>query len=218
MKAGYTEADRGWGKGMVLAGKAGDWSAMLAYNRRDAKETENKGSVKAANSTRTAPNPQDIGDNSALAKLVWRPTGEHALRLTYELFDHDMTADVLTAIAVPPLASTSVIGLKAHDTVRRDRVSLDHRYDPADGGVIDSLHWTLYRQDSDTRQYSAEDRNTAADRLRINSFDNKVTGLNVDASTRINGDGIGHLLVYGGDFSLTKQLGTRDGTDRKSVV
>lgn len=212
VKAGYSEADRGWGKGMVLAGKQGDWSAMLAYNRRDARETENKGAVKTANSARTAPNPQDIADNSALAKLVWQPTAEHTLRLTYELFDHDMDAEILTAIAVPPLAATSVIGLKAHDTVRRDRVSLDHRYDPADGGVIDSLHWTLYRQDSETRQYSAEDRNTAADRLRINTFDNKVTGLTVDASTSIKGDGMDHLLVYGGDFSLTRQVGTRDGT------
>lgn len=212
VKAGYSHADQGWGKGMVLAGTSGDWSAMVAYNRRDAKETENQGAVKSANSTRTAANPQDIADNSALAKLVWRPTGDHTLRLTYELLDHDMEADVLTAIAVPPLATTSVIGLKAHDTVRRDRVSLDHRYDPADGGVIDSLHWTLYRQDSDTRQYSAEDRNTAADRLRINMFDNKVTGLNVDASTRFAGGGVNHLLVYGGDYSLTRQVGTRDGT------
>lgn len=212
VKAGYSEADQGWGKGMVLAGKAGAWSAMVAYNRRDTKELENKGTIKTANSTRTAPNPQDIADNSVLAKLVWQPTAEHTLRLTYDLVDHDMEADVLTAIAVPPLASTSVLGLKAHDTVRRDRVSLDHRYDPADGGLLDSLHWTLYRQDSDTRQYSAEDRNTAADRLRINTFDNKVTGLNVDASTRIKGDGIDHLLVYGGDYALTEQLGTRDGT------
>ncbi|MFV3127464.1 TonB-dependent hemoglobin/transferrin/lactoferrin family receptor [Niveispirillum sp. KHB5.9] len=212
VKAGYTEADKGWGKGMVLAGKAGDWSAMVAYNRRDAKETETKGSVGTANITRTKANPQDIADNSALAKLVWQPTSEHTLRLTYELFDHDMTADVLTAVALPPLAGTSVLGLKAHDTSRRERVSLDHRYNPADGGLIDSLHWTLYRQDSDTYQYASEDRNTAADRLRINTFDNKVTGVNVDASTRIKGDGIDHLLVYGGDYSLTEQLGTRDGT------
>ncbi|MBP7339564.1 TonB-dependent hemoglobin/transferrin/lactoferrin family receptor [Niveispirillum sp.] len=212
VKAGYTEADRGWGKGMVLAGKVGAWSAMLAYNRRDTKELENKGSIRTANSTRTAPNPQDIADNSGMAKLVWQPTAEHTLRLTYELFDHDMDADVLTAIAVPPLAATSVLGLQAHDTVRRNRISLDHRYDPADTGALDSLHWTLYRQDSDTRQYSAEDRNTAADRLRINTFDNKVTGLNIDASTRLAGDGISHLLVYGGDYSLTEQVGTRSGT------
>ncbi|MFV3076603.1 TonB-dependent hemoglobin/transferrin/lactoferrin family receptor [Niveispirillum fermenti] len=212
VKVGYSDADRSWGKGFVLAGRAGQWSAMLAYNRRDGKETENQGTIRTGDSTRTAANPQDIGDNSALAKLVWRPNADHVLRLTYELFDHDMTADVLTAVAPVPTASTSTLSLQAHDTARRDRVSLDHRYDPADGGFIDSLHWTLYRQDSETRQYSAEDRYTAADRLRINTFDNKVTGINADATTRFTGGGISHLLVYGGDYSLTRQVGTRDGT------
>jgi len=211
-KAGYTGADRGWAKGMVLAGKAGDWSAMLAFNRRDYQETDNQGKVKTADSSRTAPNPQDLADNSGLAKLVWEPSAEHIFRLTYELYDHDMTGDVLTAIAAPPLSSTSVIGLRVHDTIRRDRVSLDHRYDPATPGLLDSLHWTLYRQDSDTEQYSAEDRNTAADRLRINTFDNTVTGFSTDATTRLKTGDVDHLFVYGGDISVTKQVGTRDGT------
>lgn len=212
VKAGYSSADEGWGKGFVLAGRSGDWSAMVAYNRRDAHETENQGTIDAANSSRTKPNPQDITDNSALAKLVWQPSAEHVLRLTYELLDHDMEADVLTAVAVPPLSSTSTLALYAHDMIRRDRISLDHRYDPADGGWLDSLHWTLYRQDSDTKQFSSEDRNTAADRLRVATFNNKVTGFNADAASRLKTGAVEHLFVFGGDASLTRQDGIRTGT------
>ena len=205
VKVGYAGADDSWSKGMVFATGSGAWGAMVAYNRRDSKATENQGDVGGTGAARTKPNPQDIGSNSGLAKLVFQPNDAHRLRFTYDHSDSDMTADVLTS------ASATVTGTRVHDTSSRDRISLDHEYQ-ANLPALEALHWTAYHQDSDTRQYSLEDRTVLADRVRDNYFDNKVTGINLDARTRLKGDGVEHLLVYGGDYSLTKQTGTRDGT------
>ncbi|MDG5497794.1 TonB-dependent hemoglobin/transferrin/lactoferrin family receptor [Niveispirillum sp. BGYR6] len=205
IKAGYASADESWAKGMVVAASSGAWSVMAAYNRRDAKETENQGSNASATADRTKPNPQDIGSNAVLGKIVFQPNDAHKLRLTYEYDDRDMTADVLTA------RSSTVSGLLVKDTSKRNRISLDHQYQ-ADLALLEALHWTAYHQNSKTRQFSGEDRTVLADRIRDNYFDNKVSGVNIDARTRLKGDGIEHLLVYGGDYSFTKQVGTRSGT------
>jgi len=205
IKAGYSSADESWGKGMVVAARSGAWSVMAAYNRRDGHETKTQGTDDTATATRTKPNPQDIGSDAAMGKIVFQPNDAHTLRLTYEYDYRDMTADVLTA------RSSSVSGLLVDDYTKRNRISLDHEYQ-ANLAALESLHWSVYRQDSDTRQYSAEDRTTLVDRIRDNYFDNTVTGVNIDAHTRFKGDGIDHLLTYGGDYSFTKQVGTRDGT------
>jgi hemoglobin/transferrin/lactoferrin receptor protein len=50
---------------------------------------------------------------------------------------------VLSAIAKPPLASTSVLGLTAFDKVKRDRVSLDHRFTGGQGLIQSPSHHAL---------------------------------------------------------------------------
>jgi hemoglobin/transferrin/lactoferrin receptor protein len=104
-----------------------------------------------------------------------------------------------------------VLGLAAWDKVKRDRVSLDHRFTGGQG-LIRSATTTLYYQDSTTRQYSAEDRNTAADRTRDATFDNEVFGAALELHSQATVGGLTHKVVWGGDASLTRQEGVRDGT------
>jgi hemoglobin/transferrin/lactoferrin receptor protein len=68
-----------------------------------------------------------------LGKLVYSPNDKNRFRLTVDHLDRDVDWTVLSAIAKPPLASTSVIGLTAFDKIKRDRVSFDHRYDGGEG-------------------------------------------------------------------------------------
>jgi hemoglobin/transferrin/lactoferrin receptor protein len=70
----------------------------------------------------------------------------------------------------------------------------------------------VYHQDSRNRQFSAEDRNTAADRTRLNLFNNRVTGVNSQLSLGFATGAIDHRLLIGGDYSRTRQTGLRDGT------
>ena len=209
-RVGYASADAGWTKGLLLAGQQGQLSGLIAYTRRDSGTPVNQGTNNSANTTRTTPNPQDTDSNAVLAKLVWSPSDAHKLRFSYEHQDRDVTTDVLSARAVPPLANTSTLALTALDQLRRNRYSLDYRYRGT--GLITGSSIVAYRQDSRTRQFSSDDRNTALDRTRDNSFDNRVTGASFQVDGGFATGTIKHGITLGGDWSETRQSGVRDGT------
>ncbi|HEU0096669.1 MAG TPA: TonB-dependent receptor, partial [Rhizomicrobium sp.] len=159
---------------------------------------------------RTTPNPQDIVSNSVLAKALYRIDNASRLRLTYDYFDSVTDSNVFSAIAKPPLATTSVLGLTARDTARRSRTSLDYAY--SGGGLVQDATAAVYYQQSKTYQYSDEDRNTVVDRTRINTFDNSVFGFSGQASSAFTTGWASHLLIAGVDVSFSRQEGIRDGT------
>lgn len=210
-RASYASADESWSESLVLAGRSDRWEALLAYTRRDGEGQKTAGTNDSANTDRTTANPEDNRSNAVLGKLIYSPDDRNRFRLTVDHLDRDVDWTVLSAIAKPPLASTSVIGLTAFDRMKRDRVSLDHRFDGGQG-LIESAQTTLYWQRSKTRQFSAEDRNTAADRTRDATFDNRVFGAGVELHSRFETGAFKHEVVWGGDGSITRQQGTRDGT------
>lgn len=203
-RVAYNSADEGWTEGVAFAGRSGSLSGLLAYTRRDAQETENKGSVAGVGATRTEPNPQDFSSNAYLGKLVWEVNSNHTLRLTYDHLDSQMDGDALSS------RSATVLAVTAHDETQRDRVSGDWRFQDfaglSDGSV--SVYW----QDATTRQYTFEDRATLADRVRDTTFDNTVYGFAAQGA-RVFGEGsaVQHRVTFGGDWSMTKQEGLRDG-------
>jgi hemoglobin/transferrin/lactoferrin receptor protein len=215
LRAAYASADESTATGAVLAGGLGDFSAMLASTVRDASEQENKGTNESLDIRRTAPNPQTFTTQSWLGKLVYAPNDVHRLRLTGETFDRKITTEVFSARAVLPIspgptAATAVLDLDAIDTITRDRVSLDYSY--KQDGWIDEALVSVFRQTSETVEYADEDRNTAADRLRINTFDNEMMGASFQATSRGRFAGADHSLTFGSDYSETRQEGIRDGT------
>ena len=214
VRIGYTGADEGWTKSAMLAGRAGGLSGLVAYTRRDNGPARNFGRLDVADSRRTTPNPLDANSDSVLAKLVWDAGGGHRLRLTGELVRRETVSDVLSGRTPLPssgmLPATAVIDLDLHDNIARDRVSLDWRY--KGDGLVEDGFVVVYHQDSRNRQFSAENRNTAVDRTRLNLFDNRVSGVNGQLTLKFLTGGIGHRLLLGGDFSRTRQTGLRDGT------
>jgi hemoglobin/transferrin/lactoferrin receptor protein len=210
-RAGFDSADDQFSETGIVAGAIGNWSAMLAYTGRDGQELDNKGTNTSRNANRTAPNPQDTYSNAVLAKLVWTPDDHNRLRLTYDHLDGHVRTNVLSGISnAPTIPATGVIGLTASDHTRRNRVSVDWRYTGA--GAIASAQLTAWYQDGENRQFTAEDRNTAADRTRLNTFENRVYGASVELRSDFSTGSLTHKLVYGGDASFTRQKGLRDGT------
>ncbi|MFA6113667.1 MAG: TonB-dependent hemoglobin/transferrin/lactoferrin family receptor [Sphingomonas sp.] len=210
-RAGFDSADDQFSETGIVAGAIGNWSAMLAYTGRDGQELDNKGTNTSPNANRTAPNPQDTNSNAVLAKLVWTPDGHNRLRLTYDHLDGHVRTNVLSGISnAPTIPATGVIGLTASDHTRRNRVSVDWRYTGT--GAIASAQLTAWYQDGENRQFTAEDRNTAADRTRLNTFENRVYGASVEVRSDFSTGSLTHKLVYGGDASFTRQKGLRDGT------
>jgi len=207
----YGSADDSVGATGVIAGRQGRLSGMIAYTYRGGHETETQGTNDARNTDRTTANPQDILTRSVLGKLVFDVSDTNRVRVTAEHFDRDIKATVFSGIAKPPLAATSVIGLAAADDIERDRVMVDQRFS-LEGGPVDRVQWAAYWQDGKTVQYTAEDRFTAADRTRLNTFNNRVYGMSAQLESAFGLAGVEHKLVYGFDGSRTRQTGVRDGT------
>ena len=212
LRASYASADNAWSEGAMAAVQtpSGAWQGLLAYTRRDGHETENQGKNESRNITRTAANPQDVDANTVFAKLVFAPNDGNRFRLTYEYFDRTVETEVFTARAVTPTTPTSVIDLDALDETRRNRVSLDHRYEG--DGFIANASWAVYYQAAETRQFSDEDRFTAADRIRDSNYDNTVWGAAAQVDHNFLIGDVANSLIYGFEYSLTHQAGVRDGT------
>lgn len=225
-RVGYNAADEGLTKSLLLTGRSGTISGLLAWTGRDSQETENQGSRSGEEvqsplvggiptpsyiySSRTLPNPQENSSDAFLGKLVWDVGPGHSLRFTYDSIQSDMDAIVLSGratrtVAAPPASATAVLNLVAADTTERERFSLDWRLDDVLG--LDRGQVSIYQQDSTTRQFTFEDR-VGTDRTRDNTFDNEVRGLAADFSRAF---GV-NRITFGGDWSETTQQGVRNGT------
>lgn len=202
-RAAWSSADNEFSETLIVAGRSGDWSAMAAYTRRDFSEYENQGEIGGDRSTRTKANPQDGRSNAALGRIVYE-RGGHRFRLTGEYLDTHLFSDVLTG------HSATVVNLDATDTGHRWRGALDWTWDGA--GRIEQARITAYLQDSEDRQFTLEDRNPAADRTRINTFENRVYGAAGDVRLNFGSVEAPQRIVLGGDISVTTQEGLRDGT------
>ena len=203
VRSAYSSADQEFSETAILSGRSGDWSAMAAFTRRDFQELDNQGTVGGNGSARTQPNPQDGRANAALGRIVYDPANGHEIRLTGEWLDTRLFTEGLTG------RSASVELLEATDTGERQRVSLDWSWEG--DGVIDFARAALYWQSGEDVQFTDEDRTPAADRERLNTFENRVIGAAADARADFATGGIAHRLVFGGDISKTRQRGLRDG-------
>jgi hemoglobin/transferrin/lactoferrin receptor protein len=228
-RVGYNSSDEGLTKSAIVAGRQGEFSAMLVWTGRDSSETETHGEVTGEElrnvtigaftapgynyALRTLANPQDINSDAWLGKLVWDFAQGHSLRFTYDSYAMESDARVISGRAtrfdVPPAgapapAATAVLNLIARDTTERERFGLDYRLDDVFG--LDRAQISVYQQDSTTRQFTYEDR-VGVDRTRDNTFDNEVFGFAADAAATYGA----HRLTFGGDWSETTQKGVRDG-------
>ncbi|MGP1282204.1 MAG: TonB-dependent hemoglobin/transferrin/lactoferrin family receptor [Parasphingopyxis sp.] len=212
LRATYDSASEEFSETASLAGRAGGWSAMIAYSRRDGEELDNAGDVGGTGETRTLPNPQDTRSDALLGKIVFAPHPDHRIRLTGEWLDSRVSGDILSARVTSPFTGATTDRLLSRDTIERMRVSLDWRYEGE--GAIDAASVALYWQDADNRQFADEDRSgptNPPDRFRRNSFDNRVYGAHAEARAGFATGGIEHDIVFGGDISFTNQTGLRDG-------
>lgn len=210
LRAGYDSADNEFSETGVIAARSGGLSAMLAYSRRDGHELDNQGTNDAPNSTRTTANPQDSRSDALLGKIAIETGPSSRLRLTGEYQKGLVDTNVLSGVSPVASAATSVLALKAHDTTTRSRAAVDWKQEAE--GAIDFIQLTAYWQDGESRQFTVEDRNTAADRTRINVFRNHVIGGAAEFRSDFATGAVRHQLAWGADVSVTRQEGLRDGT------
>lgn len=208
--AGYASADELFSQGLIGAARYGALETLVAYTHRDGEGQDTRGTNNAANIDRTTPNPEDQRSNSVLAKAIYSFDDANRVRLTFDHRDRDVDWTVLSAIAKPPLSPTSTLDLTAWDDVNRDRVALDYEF-TGESDALRGAQVAVYYQDTDTRQHSEEDRNTAPDRVRDSTFGTVVRGANLQMTSGFTSGAVEHDLVYGFDYSTTRTESVRNG-------
>ena len=211
VRSNYASIDSSWSNSVGAAGANTQWQGMLLGSFRNGAEIGNRGDNAALNSSRTQPNPVDYNNRYLLGKAFLNVNTSHQIGLAFESQNRRQNTEVYSARAIAPLVATSTLDLDTQDRIDRRRVSVEHRYKDLNGTFAQKAETRLYWQDSKVSQLSLEDRNTAADRIRNNSFDTKVFGLSSLLETNLTGV-VQQRVTYGVDWSRSNIAGLRDGT------
>jgi hemoglobin/transferrin/lactoferrin receptor protein len=209
---GYDTEDQSKRIGTTLAGRISDdlqW--LLGANVSRAQELDNQGTNDSKNADRTKPNPQEDENYSLLGKLVWTPGAGQRHALTLEHVDKSSEYELLTARAKPPLASTSVLSAESTTDMERSRATWDSRWQ-VDTAMADEVRAVLSYQDTHSREWAFEDRNTAADRVRDTTYDETTWQSNLQGGKLLRMDGgAAQKITYGIDYVATDVVNEQDG-------
>ena len=191
------------------------WSGLVSVGHRQGQETENQGDVAGIGAARTLPNPQERDGRSLLTKLVFAPSEGQRFRLTVEGNEDSADTDLLTQQGYQSLTRATNDRVIARDHQTRARVAFAHEWDNLSAGFADSLDWQVYRQDSETTQYTREERTLPAPTLRDIrerefNFDQRTYGLQANFRKAF-GAAVRHDLIYGVDVARTETRQKRDG-------
>lgn len=216
LKLGYGGEDDGVSGTASFAIRGAQGSGLIAYTHRDSGDYDNQGRVDTLDASRTRPNPQDGYSDAVLAKALWQPSAAHTLRLTLEQSRTDVFSDVLTARTSSP--TLTVLSLLGNDEQRRTRVSVEHEFSDLDLTLLDGGEWRLYRQDSETEQYTSEERRVgagAATSLRLRErrfrFATDAIGAELMLRKELTTGRVVHRWIGGVDFLQTDIDQLRDG-------
>lgn len=215
-KLGYDSSWEGLFGGAIAAFGGERWSGLVAVSHRQGKETENQGEIGGTGSTRTRPNPQDRDGRSLLSKLVYATSADQRFRLTVEGNEDSTDTDLLTSRGFQALTGANNTLVLGRDHQTRARVSFAHELDAVNAGFADSLDWQIYRQDSETTQYTLEERTLPPPTLRDRrerefNFDQRLYGLQANFRKGFATGEVRHDLAYGLDLSWSETRQKRDG-------
>jgi hemoglobin/transferrin/lactoferrin receptor protein len=234
VKGGWYGADDGRYGGLTAAVGGEKVSFLLGFSHREGRETENMGEVDALSPTRTVPNPQNYGVDSALAKVVVKPADGHRLEFAFETGRGDTQTDVFTGRSTtssgppgaPPTSIVRVLDLTGDDRQERSRYGLEYTFAPVDA-FVDEVRMQAYHQQSETTQDTFELRETTQtgpgtvtpqERYREFNFDQDVTGAEVLLRKDFAIGATGHRLIVGGEYIETDIAQMRDGFARNPLT
>ena len=195
--AAYSGDDRGLKLSATVASRVSDALQFSLTGSVDhAQGLKSAGGNDSANTDRTTANPQRDRGRAALAKVVLRPSNAQRHEFVLEHVNKRADYELLSARAKPPLAATSTLLADSFTTQLRERLSWMGRFS-GDYGVADQVQTALALSSTHSREWVFEDRNTAADRVRDVTYDERTTQVGVQANKSFEAVGAAHRLTYG---------------------
>lgn len=212
-KGGYSSADDSLAGTVTAAGQTGNLSASVLYTNRTGTETANAASTGGIGAGREEPDPQQTEVDNLNAKVAFAPSDAHRFTLGFDRFTSDARSRVLSDYG-SVVFGTTVNSRDADDTRSRERWSLNYRH-TGDLVIADRVSATVYGQRSETHQRTDERRTTPArmaqTRVRLSTFDQKVSGGWIQLGRAFRFAGTDHLVTYGAETTLTENASVRDG-------
>ncbi len=213
VKVGYSSADEGANGALTFAVGDESVAGLLRHTRRDASEQANSGVVGGFGPMRESPDPQSIVANNTVAKVSFALRDAHRVTLNVDRFSNVTDTRILSDYGTV-VFGTRVDSRDATDERARERLSVDYRY-AGEAALADRVHAGVYRQASDTEQYTREGRTTPArqtqQRRRDSFFDQRILGVFAQAEKSATTGGLAHVLSYGFEYSATENKSLRDG-------
>lgn len=137
-RIGYDETSKSWHKGVTAAGRSGDLEGVIAYSRRDGKETQNDSDIAQSF-------PEKRNSDALLLKGGLRLNSENALSLSGDLYRRQENSEFDTWNTT----ATAVSGHSSQDAkTERATFQLGHIWTPANG-LVDHLDTRLFYQSTD---------------------------------------------------------------------
>ena len=212
-KGGYSGADDSFVGTLTLAGRAGRLAGLVLYTRRSGHDTDNTGSTGGTGAQREKPDPQSIDIENLAAKISLSLAESHELSLGVDVYENDVESQVLSDYG-SIVFGTRIDSRDAEDSRSRSRWSLGYRYDD-DLFFADRIEATLYRQQSDTEQFTHEHRTTPAraaqTRRRDSFYEQEIDGGWLHLSKAFSTGQWSHRVSYGVDYYITDNASLRDG-------
>ncbi|WP_322980382.1 TonB-dependent receptor [Pseudomonas sp. C11] len=223
LKTGYSSADESWLTSGTVAGRQGDFDALLHLSQRNGHETESHGNDGGIGLNRSEANPGDVRTTNLLAKLGWNYNDTDRLQLTYEKYKDDRDTNQLSAVGGPYNAGSGFNYYESrhgNDTISRERFGLEHSL-ALDSLLADNLKWSLNYQLAKTDQSTVEHyvpKNffTGAAtrdvmRYRDTTYKDRLWVFDAQLDKAFAIGATDHLLTYGTTLKREEVTGLRTG-------
>jgi hemoglobin/transferrin/lactoferrin receptor protein len=233
LKTGYDGSDDSWLRSATLAGRQGQFDAVVHLGRRDGHALNTHGGQGGYGRSREEANPQDYNTENLLVKGGWNYAENDRLQLSYERFQSDTDSDLRsdypittsTALGGGMFSNSRIAASDAKDSTERERVSLEHLLE-LNSSIADQLKWQLNYQESQIRQRTLQSRyswvafNTnptpppsAYERFRTRDsrYEETLWSLNTQLDKQFAIGDTQHHLIYGVDLKRLESSDLRKG-------
>jgi len=212
-KLGYDGTDRSAGGSAAIAKRIDNTAVLFQGGYTKGHETDSKGDVGGYGASRSEANPADYDQRSGLFKIR-QYTDVGTFGITAEHFNKDVDTDLKTAQSLT--GNYRPGNDDGSEDVRRNRVSLDYKYDTGGAGdLVDTANAVFFWQDLLRESGNDAYRSTSVigPYTRDNELENRSFGFNGNASKAFDTGSLHHTLTFGLNVSFDKTSQYSAGTD-----
>ena len=214
-KAGFSSVDEGQHHTLTLAAGDHQLQGMLIGTYRNLAESASYFDDNLSGSERKASDPMDSNVSNFYAKVIYRPSDLHQIKLIVENFQGESESDILSSSG-SIVFGTLKRSVSSDDQRTRDRVSLQYLYQNP-SMLFDQLNLNLYQQNSETKQFTLEDRlapgNINQIRQRDSLFEQQNLGIKLQFDKElVSQQNIQQFISFGVDWDRSKSNTLRTGS------